>query len=152
VRAGVVENQVHVEHRGHARVDRIEELTELTSALSAVELTDHLAARRIQGGKERGCSVPRVVMGAPLDLPRPASQDRWAPIVRPPPASLELQDGERIISEPLHPMAKGRRSHEELGSEGALVPVSEAVVAEDAQSAPAGPGGVLEQAGAPRRT
>ena len=76
VGAGVVQDQVDVQARGHPSVDGREELPKLSGALTLVEFPDHFAALRVQRGKQRRRAVARVIVRAPLDPPRPQWQDR----------------------------------------------------------------------------
>ena len=62
VRPVVVEDQMHVEIRGHAGVDRLEELQELLAPMPAMTLADDLARRDIQRGKQRGCAMAAIVV------------------------------------------------------------------------------------------
>src|SRR4051794_18007255 len=66
----VVEDQMDVELWRHLRINLIQELTKLNRAMSPVELANHLAALRVQGGEQRSGAVTFVVMSPAFDLPR----------------------------------------------------------------------------------
>ena len=82
VRGVVVENDVDVEGFGHLVVDADQELAELDGTVPAVELPDDPAGGQVERGKQRGGSVPRVVVRAAFDLAGAHWQQRLAAIQR----------------------------------------------------------------------
>src|ERR1035441_7753905 len=72
----VVHNQVNVQFFGHVVLDGVEEVAEFLGAMALLVLADDLTGPGVQRGKQAGGSVPHIVVGAALDLPRPHGQQR----------------------------------------------------------------------------
>jgi len=65
-----------VQVRRHSCIDLVEELAKLDGAVALVAFSDHLAGLHVQGGEERGCAVPDIVVRTALDLAGPHRQ-QW---------------------------------------------------------------------------
>src|SRR6266581_3498267 len=61
---------------------RVDELPELDRAMPLMKLRNDLTRLRVEGGEQRGCAVPIVVMRAALDLAGPHRQERLGAIQR----------------------------------------------------------------------
>jgi len=66
----VVHDEVNVQFVGHVLLDGVEEAAELFGAMALLVLAYDLASLGVQRGKQAGRAVPRIVVGAALDLPR----------------------------------------------------------------------------------
>jgi hypothetical protein len=62
---------VNIQFFGHVLLEGVEEAAELFGAMALLVLSDDSAGLCIQRGKQAGGAVPRIVVGAALDLPRP---------------------------------------------------------------------------------
>src|SRR5277367_3645017 len=82
VRAVVVHNDVDVEVGRDVTLDLVKKLTELQGAVAAHAYTDNDPSLDVERGEERSCSVPRVVVRAPLGLAGPHRQKRLGSIER----------------------------------------------------------------------
>jgi len=58
----VIQNQMHVQGIGHGLIDRIEKLPKFIAAMTPMNLTDNASCFHFQGGKQRGRSMPFVVV------------------------------------------------------------------------------------------
>ncbi len=74
--AVVVQDQMHVQFRGHVLLDGIEEVAELQRAMPPLCLPDQLAALGVEGGKQGGGSVARIIVRAAFDLAGTHGQQR----------------------------------------------------------------------------
>src|ERR1700736_1366752 len=77
----VVHDEVNVQWFGHVLLDGVEEVAELFGAMALLVLADDLAGLGIQRGKQAGRAVPRIVVGAALDLPR-SHGPQWSRAVK----------------------------------------------------------------------
>src|SRR5580658_1950150 len=77
----VVHDEMNVQFFGHVRLDGVEESAELFGAMALLVLTYDLASFGVQRGKQAGRAVPRIVVGAALDLPRSHGQ-HWSGAVK----------------------------------------------------------------------
>lgn len=82
MRAGVVEDEMHVQLCRDCRLNHVEELPKFSGSLPLVQLPNHLARLHVQRRKQRGGAVTPIVMGAPLDLSGTHRQQRPRPIQR----------------------------------------------------------------------
>ena len=82
VSAVVVHNQVSVESRRYGLIEGVEKLAEFRAAVPAMELADDFPGLDIEGGKQRGRAMPRVVVGAAFYLSGSHGQQRLCPIQR----------------------------------------------------------------------
>ena len=73
---------MNVQFCGHILLDGIEEVAELFGAMALLVLADDLARLGVQRGKQAGGAVPRIVVGAALDLPRSHRQQRSRAVKR----------------------------------------------------------------------
>ena len=69
VRSVVVQNQVHIQFLRNVLLDGVEEVTKLDGAMAALRLPDQFPGLGIEGGKQAGCTVTRIVMRTAFDLP-----------------------------------------------------------------------------------
>lgn len=70
----IVEHQMDVEIGRHGLLDLRQEVAKFDPAVPLVAAADDPASGNVQGGEQRGCAVPRVIMAALLGLPRPHRQ------------------------------------------------------------------------------
>src|SRR5208283_1539998 len=63
VRAIIIHHHVQLDPAGKLRIQALEKLQELLVAMASVTLTDDLALRHFQRGKERGRPVALVIVG-----------------------------------------------------------------------------------------
>src|SRR5215471_11959692 len=78
----VIQDEMHVELRWHLGVDVVQEFSELRRAMPPMHFADDSAGRDVQGSKQRGRPVTRVVMRPPFSLTWPHRQDRLSAIER----------------------------------------------------------------------
>jgi hypothetical protein len=64
----VVPDEMDLEALGDIGLDLVEELAELGRPMTAVAFSDHMAGGNVEGGKQRGCAMPFVVVAAPGNL------------------------------------------------------------------------------------
>jgi len=69
VRSVVVQNQVHIQVRRNIFLNRVEEGAKLDRAMATLRLSNQFPGLGIEGGKQTGCAVTRIVMRAAFDLP-----------------------------------------------------------------------------------
>jgi hypothetical protein len=67
----IVHDEVNVQFFRHVLLDGVEEVAELYGTMALLILADDFAGLGIQRSKQAGGAVPRIVVGAALDLPRP---------------------------------------------------------------------------------
>lgn len=78
----VVHDEMDVEIGRHAGLDLVEELAELAGAMLRVAAAEDGAGGDVEGGKQRGRTMTRVVVAAPRDLTGPHRQEGLGPIER----------------------------------------------------------------------
>src|SRR3984957_629909 len=78
----VVPDEMDLEALGDIGLDLVEELAELGRPMTAVAFSDHMAGGNVEGGKQRGCAMPLVVMAAPGNLAGPHGQHGLAAVQR----------------------------------------------------------------------
>lgn len=76
VRCVVVHDNVNVEIDRDVALDLVEEFAELAGAMSRHACADDGSSLHVERREQRGCSIPLVVVGAPLGLPGPHRQ-KW---------------------------------------------------------------------------
>jgi len=69
VRSVVVQNQVHIQFRRNVLLDGVEEVTKLDGAMATLRLSDQFAGLGIEGGKQAGGTVTRIIVRTAFDLP-----------------------------------------------------------------------------------
>jgi hypothetical protein len=79
----VVDDQMHLEVRGHCAVNMIQEGDEFLMPMTRLALGDDLASGGIQRGEQRRGAVSDVIMGDTLDLTEPHWQQRLRARQRP---------------------------------------------------------------------
>ena len=67
MRGVIVPDEMNLKSLGDVGLDLVEELSELGRPVTAITLSNHVACRGVEGGKERGCAMARVVMATPGD-------------------------------------------------------------------------------------
>ena len=82
VRGIIVHDQMHVEIDGHIGFDFIAELAEFGCAVPRITFSDHMTGGDIECGKQRGCAVALVILGAPRDLAGAHRKHRLAAVKR----------------------------------------------------------------------
>ena len=70
----IVEHQMDIEIGRHGLLDLREEVAEFDRTVTLVAAANDPAGGNVQGGEQRGRAMPRVIMAAPLGLPRPHRQ------------------------------------------------------------------------------
>ena len=70
VNAVVVQNKMNVQFCGHVLLDGAEKTPKFAGAMTAMQLSQHLAAGQVEGSEPTGGAVPFVVVGAAFDLSR----------------------------------------------------------------------------------
>ena len=70
----IVEHQMNVEIGRHGLLDLREEVAEFDRTVTLIAAANDPAGGNVQGGEQRGRAMPRVIMAAPLGLPRPHRQ------------------------------------------------------------------------------
>src|SRR5207245_5468707 len=78
----IVPDEMDLETLGDIGLDLIEELAKLGRPMTAIALSNHMSGGDVEGGKERSCAVPLVVMAAPGNLAGPHRQHGLATIQR----------------------------------------------------------------------
>ena len=73
---------MNVEIGRHGLLDLREEVAEFDRTVTLVAAADDPAGGNVQGGEQGGRAVPRVIMAAPLGLPRSHRQQRLGAIER----------------------------------------------------------------------
>ena len=76
VGAVIVHDEMDIESTRHLRLDCIQKLSELHRAMTTVKLAHDLTCLGLERRKQRGRTVPLVIMSAPLGLARPHRQ-QW---------------------------------------------------------------------------
>src|SRR5438445_10509072 len=71
-----------LETLGDIGLDLIEELAKLGRPMTAIALSNHMSGGDVEGGKERSCAVPLVVMAAAGNRAGPHRQHGLATIQR----------------------------------------------------------------------
>ena len=80
VRAVVVQDEMDVSPAGRLPLDLVQEGEELRMRVAGLARFDHMPLQDIEGSKQGGRPVPRVVVGLPGRQPRAQGQDRLGPI------------------------------------------------------------------------
>ena len=78
----IVHDDVNVEIGGHVVLDLVEELSKLLGAMPTHAGAHDRAGLHVERGEQRRGSMALVVMGAPLDPPRPHGQQRLRSVKR----------------------------------------------------------------------
>src|SRR5437899_335751 len=66
VRTVIVHDQMNGQVGWHILLDGTQEFQELRSTMTSMQLAHDLAGGQIQCGEQRGCTMPHIVMAAPL--------------------------------------------------------------------------------------
>ena len=97
VRRVVVHDQMQVQVGRRLLIDLLEELHKLLGPMTWHALADYLSVQHVQGGEQRRCPVPLVVVRLPRRNPRPQRQQRLGPVQRLNLAFLVHRQHQRMI-------------------------------------------------------